>query len=456
MKKILWVAIIIALNAYACKKQDEFLEVKANNGDVLPNTLKDYQAILDYDVTMNQLAPNIGIVSADNYYVSDNVYASQTLSHNRNAYVWAKTIYDNGWVDDWRKPYTIIAWSNIVLEGIAKIKPAPDETDTYNNLKGSACFYRAFNHFFLAQLFAKPYNVNTATTDAGIPLRLSSDVHASVGRASIHATYEQIRSDLHTAIRLLPNLPVSATRPCKAAAYAFLGKVYLFMQDYANAYAYSDSALQLCNDIIDFNTLNANASNPFPQIQNGHKEVVFYMNAIGSPILFPNANVDTPLYSGYDANDLRKKIFYSGSGSNIKFKGHYTGLNYYFMGIATNEIYLIRAEAAARSGNITAAMADLNLLLEKRWKSGTFVPLVATNVQQALSFIISERRKELPFTGNIRWEDLRRLNKEPQWAVTLKRVVNGIHYSLAPNDVRYVLPIPEEEIKITGIEQNPR
>jgi hypothetical protein len=38
----------------------------------------------------------------------------------------------------------------------------------------------------------------------------------------------------------------------------------------------------------------------------------------------------------------------------------------------------------------------------------------------------------------------------------LKRTVNGTEYSLAPNDARYVMPIPDDEITRSGIIQNQR
>ena len=59
-------------------------------------------------------------------------------------------------------------------------------------------------------------------------------------------------------------------------------------------------------------------------------------------------------------------------------------------------------------------------------------------------------------TGQMRWEDLRRLNKEPRFATTLQRVSKGTTYTLAPNDPKYTFPIPDIEITLSGIPQNPR
>jgi hypothetical protein len=124
--------------------------------------------------------------------------------------------------------------------------------------------------------------------------------------------------------------------------------------------------------------------------------------------------------------------------------------------LATDEIYLIRGECYARAGNKDAALTDLNTLMIKRWKNnGTWVPFTATDANDALGKILTERRKELCFRGT-RWSDLRRSNKEAQFAITLTRVVNLQTYTLPPNDQRYVLPLPPDVIRLTGMPQNPR
>ncbi len=70
--------------------------------------------------------------------------------------------------------------------------------------------------------------------------------------------------------------------------------------------------------------------------------------------------------------------------------------------------------------------------------------------------ILEERRKELPFTGQLRWEDLRRLNKDQRFAKILVRTIAGNEYQLLPNSKRYVFPIPDIEIELSGIPQNER
>lgn len=81
--------------------------------------------------------------------------------------------------------------------------------------------------------------------------------------------------------------------------------------------------------------------------------------------------------------------------------------------------------------------------------------MISNDATEVLRLVLNERRKELAFRG-IRWSDLRRLNKDERFAVTLSRTLNGQTYQLSPNDKRYVIPIDEQEIRLSGIEQNER
>jgi tetratricopeptide (TPR) repeat protein len=266
-------------------------------------------------------------------------------------------------------------------------------------------------------------------------------------------SYTQIIKDLMTCASLLPENPLYKTRPSKPAAFAMLARVFLSMGNYDKALAYADSTLQLNNYLIDFNTLDSTSTAPVPLFNN---EDVFHEDLrLGQILLQKNLIVDSNLYQLYDSNDLRKYIFFMNLSSNITFKGSYDGDFVLFGGTATDEMYLIRAESYARKGNANSAMSDLNTLLAKRWATSAFIPLTANTSDQALGIILQERRKELIFRG-LRWTDLRRLNKDPRFAITLTRVLNGQTYMLPPNDPRYVLPIPIQEIQLSGIQQNER
>jgi tetratricopeptide (TPR) repeat protein len=437
-------AAIVALSA-SCKK--DWLDAKPNKSLVVPQSVQDYQALLDNTSVMNSNQPGLGEVSADNFYLPYTTWQSlQTIE--RNSYIWAKDLYQGSINVDWNDPYTNLLDANIALEGIEKVVPDGTTQAGWNNVKGSALFYRALDFYNLAQLFCRPYVQTTAATDLGIPLRLGTDINVKSVRASVQETYSQIINDLLNAKSLLPVIPLYKTRPSKPAVYALLARTYLTMENYGQAKLYADSCLQLYPDLIDYNSLNARATRPIPTF---NSEVIFH-TAMLSFVGSKNALIDTVLYQSYQTNDLRKSIFFNAAG---RFKGNYTGNSYPFAGLATDEIYLIRAEAEARAGNTNDAMADLNTVLIKRWVTGTFMPLTATNTDVALVTILEERQKELLFRG-LRWTDLRRLNMDPRFAKTLTRLLNGQVYTLPANDIRYVFPIPDNEISLSGMQQNPR
>lgn len=453
VKYILLITVVCQL--VACKK--DWLEAKSNMKLVVPTSVQDLQALLDNVNSMNSGQPALGEVSADNYYVLFSTWQNLTSQTLKNAYIWGSNFYEGESSVDWDNPYKTIFYANNVLEGIDKIAPEPAIEEAWKNVKGSALFYRGLSFFNLASLYAPPYRASTASNDPGILLKLTSDINDRAQRSSVQRTYDQLIGDLKQSIPLLPVTPSFKTRPSKPAAYGLLSRVYLSMGDYNQSLLYADSCLQLYSSLLDYNTLS-NLNNPSSYaLPAFNAEVIFHYTIVSSSIILnTRAIVDSNLFASFHSDDVRKQAFFKNSGG-IRFRGSYTGSLTFFGGIATDEMYLNKAECLARKNQVEAAMDVLNTLLKKRWKSTVAYSLItASNQSDALNKILAERRKELVFRGGLRWIDLRRLNQEQAFAVTLKRELNGQFYTIAPNSVRYTLPIPDQEIRLTGIEQNAR
>lgn len=440
--KTIFILLTVLLLA-SCK--EEYLEKKPDKSLVVPVTIKDFQALLDHEEVMNQ-SPALGVLGADEYYFTPDRWAA-LIAVERNGYIWNKEIYEGSSIADWNSAYVQVFYSNVVLEGLNKIPPTEATLAEYNQLKGSALFYRANAFFNLAQVFAPPYQSASASL-SGIPLRLSPDINEVSRRAGLSETYDRILKDLNLARDLVPAKVSFKTRISKPAVHALLSRVYLIMQDYEKALAHANSALALNSSLLDYNVLNSSASRPVPA---NNAEVIFNSLLVSRSFL-RTAVRDTVLYRSYHVNDLRRTIFFTAAGN---FRGTYSGNLNFFAGLANDELYLTRAECLARKGEKDAAMAAINDLLIKRYRTGTFIPLTTVDNAGALNLILWERRKELFFRGN-RWMDLRRLNLDAVFAVTLTRKLNNDMYALPANDNRYTYPIPDEEIKRSGIEQNPR
>ncbi len=307
----------------------------------------------------------------------------------------------------------------------------------------------------VAWIWSLAYDEASSATDLGIPLRVDPNFNGISKRSDLKETYNQIIRDFKEAANLLPEVPIHPMRPSKSAAYGWLARTYLSMRNYDSALVYCSKYLDRHSDLIDFNLLNPSSNSP---IASFNKEVAFH-TILKSPVSSSQIRIDSNLYNSYNNNDLRKAIFFRPNGNGtFRFKGSYDGSSAGaspFNGIATDEIYLTKAECLARLGNTDASLVDLNTLMGKRWKNdGSWIPFTTSSSSEALTIILSERRKELIMRG-LRWMDIKRLNKETP-SIVLKRQLNSETFTLAPNDLRYALPIPEDVITITGMPQNLR
>jgi hypothetical protein len=454
-RKIWAVACTLLFLFTSCK--NEWLDAKPSKSLVDASSIADLRAVLDNSTLFNTGYQGLEELASDNHYVLLPVWESQSSNLQRAVYVWDEEIYSGVTSNpDWRSSYERIFVANIVLEGVKRIEKAKGKSLESNEIEGAALFFRAFNFFNLSQLFCEPliFNDPEGNKKLGLPLKLSANVNEVIKRSSLRETYEHIISDLTKASELLPERTTNKTRPSRQATYSLLARLYLSIGDYVNANRYSSSSLNINASLIDYNLLNSSSNYPVPLMND---EVIFQSQlGIYTLIYGTSFNIDTTLIEMYHDEDLRKDIFYYSQNGDFKYKGSYNGGPAFFGGLATDEMYLIRAECQAREGNIKKALDDLNTVMRKRWKKEKFIPYENLSLKEALELILNERRKELVFRG-LRWGDLRRLNNDPEIEpITPVRKLGDNTYHLEPNSLKYTLPIPPDEIALSGIEQNSR
>ncbi len=449
--------IMLSITTFIAGCNKDYLNAKTAQNLAVPATLQDFQALIDSNSTMNYMGPYLSELASDGHYANDAFL--NTLSNYRiNAYTWSNfNTYPYTGIYDWTTLYKCVYYSNLVLEGLENIHPASNTDQlTWNNLKGCALFDRANSFYELAKQWAPVYDSANANTDLGIVLRLSSDANVPQVRSTVQQTYDQVINDLLAAKRLLSITAAYKTRASQPATFALLARIYLAKRDYTNAGLYADSCLQLSNSLLDYNTLNSSATYPFPIFNN---EVIFHFDMGYDVSVTTSCLIDSTLYASYATNDLRKQLFFkTNSDGTHNFKGMYDNLEggANFAGLAVDEMYLIRAECYARAGYTSLAMGDLNTLLKTRWKNTVLFPTyTATDANDALNQILKERKKELILRG-LRWSDLKRLNKEAQFTITLTREYKGTIYTLSPNSYQYTFPIPVDIMQLSGIQQNSR
>lgn len=444
----------------SCNKREEFLGQKPNQNQVTLSSLDILGKLLDNSNIFNSQADVLmGQVSSDDYFITNDDWLSVgPYPQEQYGYIWAKDIFPIEYSpQDWMGSYVQVYYANTILEALDNIPQSDDNKTEWARIKGSALFYRGYAHFKVMQIFTLPYDKDQADQLQGIPIRLHSDINQISVRSSQQYGYDQIIADIKEAAALLPNQAGAATRPSKPAAYGMLSRIYLSLSDYENAWLYADSFWGQYNTLTDFNKLEPTDWAINPPTAPYLSEDVFHTTFGGFNVISRNtAIVDSTLYDMYDTEDLRRSCYFNIRNGARRFRGSFEFREgNLYSGITTGEILLNRAEANIRLNKIQEGINDVNTLLRKRYRTGHFTDLTATTKSAALTIVLNERRKELCFRG-IRWLDLRRLNKTPEHAVTLKRILGTQEYTLPPNDPRYALPIPYNEVLVSGIPQNIR
>jgi tetratricopeptide (TPR) repeat protein len=390
-------------------------------------------------------------------------------SYYPNAYCWLPVIFpatsSNYQDNDWVGLYNSVTYANIVIQEV------PNITDSgaaaRSELIAEALVHRADAYLQLVNSYAKPYVDATAGSDLGVPLVLKETTTQSLTRASVKAVYDQVVSDLRTAVPSLPAVQQYNFLPTRGSAYAELARCYLYMNRYDSANAYADSALGQNSFLFNLGGITTFSSSTYP-LQMNDKEIYLSKSSMYSytgytPYVF---RLSDTLLHVLDTSDQRYKLFTT-SASTISY-GSYTddpnGRFYYReretyetrnVGPTVPEMMLIKAEYYARSGDAASAMTWVNKLRMTRFTPAAYVALTASSADDALVKVLQEREREF-FCRMLRWWDMRRLKADPRFQETVVRNFGGTTYTLAPSGNRYVFQISPYNIKLNPeIQQNP-
>lgn len=433
---------------------NNYLEVKPDPLLVTPNSLESLQALLDNPIKMNLSTNSFAQGSSDEYYLEDQTFNSFSQT-DRSIYVWDN--YDYQWDNDWAQGYVIVFTCNLILEQLESIPRTSENASMWDNIKGSALFFRAHSYLTMLWSYALAYDEQVSDHELGIVIRKFSNPHDPSIRSSVTECYQQVITDLEHAVKFLPRTQEHVMRPSQAAGYGMLARTYLSMRKYEEALKYAEYSLGLLDlgNVLDYNDpemINIDSGTPFRRF---NRETVFYseIRLLTYTVVPQFSFVDSTLYKSYDHFDLRKRAFFNNNTGKALFKGTYATGMYLFSGITIPELILMQVECLSRLGSAEKARNILIEFLQNRYETGTQLIFSQDN-REFLDQVLLERRKELVMRG-LRWMDVKRLNKENR-DILLSRKINGEIYVLPPNDLRYALPLPQDIITISGMKQNPR
>lgn len=441
---------------------DKFLDIRQDASIVTPTTILDYDAILNNNIGYlnGESSHELGVIGGDEYILDDGAWRALPTPYMRNGYIWAPNVYEGLVSVDWNRGFERIMIINLVIEGMESMDDQKKNEAEWNRVYGTARFLRALKYYELAQLFCEAYMPEQVIEQLGLPLRTESDVTVHFPRSNLFETYQFIIADLQAAVTHLPLDAITNLRPIKSSAFALLAKTHLLMEEYETAETYTNEVLKYHKELIDYNGIDLESisvnSLPFPEMGDGNKEILYFSSTTSlRNVHFSTFKADTNFLNLLEIGDLRRAIYFIDFNDYIVFGGSYTGGVNLFSGIALGEVYLIRAECRIRLERVYEGIDDLNFLRKHRLDHQHYIPLQTDSYLEAMEWLIKERRLELYLRGR-RWEDLKRFNKEEQFAQTLERVVEGKKYILQPNDRKWVWPLPDKAIELGGYEQNTR
>jgi len=371
--------------------------------------------------------------------------------------------------------YRIIDRVNRVLEALPNVKATTTAQEaTKARVKGEALFLRAFAHFELYRFYS-----NSADGAALALAYMETPSLAPAARITVAPFFVKLNADLAAAKSLVPAANTDIYRASKHAVTALQARAALYTKDYANAATYATEYIA---------AFPLASKTNFPKIwkDTDNSEMAFKLSRtttaggrIGSLYRGTSAsaaNIGTvtwrptqALLNTYDqVNDIRYAAYFfeepllkassSRNGSAILIN-KYAGTAYGTAGelladakvFRTGEMYLIRAEARAETGDLTGAAADLNALRAARINNYTNDASFATK-GEVIDAVMSERFKELPYEGH-RFFDAKRRNL----AITRLAVdAQGTALTLSAGNFRFLLPIPNTEIQANPLMvQNP-
>ena len=311
----------------------------------------------------------------------------------------------------WASAYNSINRANNIIAQVDGIDMAQALKDQY---KGEALFVRALNHFNLANYFG---DVPIITTPTAAPI----DDSYFVSRDPKTTVYTQIISDLNAAIGFLPVSYATNNdtrhRATRGAAQALLAKVYLYDENYAQAETLASEVISnSLYSLVPFESMVAGKGTQeaifelFFDANNQNPVTWWYGRNNGGRFEF-GATED--LWNSFEAGDLRRQSSIReeapGVFVNFKYRDNTTGTDGVHI-LRLAEMYLIRAEARVRTGDFLGATSDIQVIRRRAFGDQTLVVTIPANVEDAIDFILEERRREFAFEGH-RWHDLVRTGR---------------------------------------------
>ncbi|MGH1518969.1 RagB/SusD family nutrient uptake outer membrane protein [Chryseobacterium sp. JK1] len=305
----------------------------------------------------------------------------------------------------WSMLYSAINNMNNV---IAKIDGTEGSQEKKNQVKAQAKALRAFCYLNIASFYQFSYLKDKTALTAPIYTEPSTTATPGKKKASLEEIYTLIKSDLTDADNLLKNYTRNnKDKINRNVVNGLLARTYLNTGEWAKASASAKIAREgyplmapekYSEGFNDIDNIEWIWGHKQTQEQSDESYAFHFLDVSSSGSYYYSFMADPYFKDLFDTNDIRYQLF-SWDGlkgregllryAKFKFKSTLIADIVY---MRSAEMYLIEAEAEARNGNVSQAVAVLNQLKSTR-KANIYSGSLAQN--DVIKAVLLERRKEL-------------------------------------------------------------
>lgn len=435
-------------------------------GQKVPKTWADYNAFIMSNTFPYFEMDQLFCLTGDLYCSPNKLNSDELL---RTHYFWDENqdrkLINSGDKSAYYSAYEALFYWNLIIEyGPEATECTQQQRDM---LVAQARVLRAMTYFYVTNYYAAPYTKENSHL-MSVPLITSSSVEAKSPQVSLETMYKFILEDLHQALDALPKTGETIVHPTLAAGYGMLARVYLTMGNYTEALKYASLSLEensaLYNWIQFYNDDINRFTNPddYTQACKSDPEKVnvennvFHLSSMGfwGGISGTGYAITVERAEKFEKGDTRLLTHWKKKVSS-KLGQYFYGI--YALepnkgGIRSAEMYYIKAECLARLGgdaNLKEAMSLVNQVRKTRIFPEFYQDWTAASVQEAVRKIMADKANEF-IQSQIVFCDYRRLNTDPEYAVTLTKTVDGKEYQLRPDSHLWIMPFPLEVINNPG------
>ncbi|MBA4746908.1 MAG: RagB/SusD family nutrient uptake outer membrane protein [Muricauda sp.] len=454
MKRI-YIYTLAMLSCFACEDEldqfpetgilaDNYYTTQENVESTVTATYNELQALYDYYMIL------WGEIPSDNAYI-------QAPNSNGGA----RPLEDFSWISTtgfvgsiWENAYEGILYANTVLDVIDNVLY---DSESLKSIRiGEMKFIRAFLYEQLTTI----YGDVPLVLEVDDPTNAFDDV-----RTPVSEIYTQIEADLLDAITLLPKTN-SVGRANEYAARAILAKHYMRLGDFGKAEAQLeiivgsekydlapiDGLFGVENEGNDEDVFSIQYTSNLDGMSEGSRFYYIFTQPDDQGGMGAMA-MESSLYNLYEAEDLRRNLI--NESNNVYYINKWTpspnsnredgGDNHFVVRYA--DVLLLYAECLNENNKTSTAEIYLNRVRNRAGLDNTTASDQAS-MRNAIAF---ERRLELAGEGH-RWYDLLRTGKAIQ---TMNSFFQTEGRGITVDPIRLLAPIPQAEVDITDMEQNP-